>query len=212
MILERLHKYIIHKALSISAFEKSIGMSNASFGKSLKNKGTIGCDKLERIFTAYPDINIVWLLTGKGEMINPEIKDNQREETKEEFSGAANIKDSSIIARIYDIIAYSGLTVNEFSIKTGVSNGYFAKQRSVNGNIGSQIIEKIINIFPEISIEWLITGRGSMLQSLETESPKLDKRSESEDVIKLLLQELGQKNEEIGRLKERIDYLSQKNI
>lgn len=69
MILERLKEYIDSKGISVSAFEKSIGMSNASFGKSLKNKGAIGTDKLENILTVYPDLSPDWLLTGRGEML-----------------------------------------------------------------------------------------------------------------------------------------------
>lgn len=46
--LERIKQFIDCKGLSVSAFEKSVGMSNASFGKSLKNKGAIGTDKLEK--------------------------------------------------------------------------------------------------------------------------------------------------------------------
>lgn len=68
MILDRLKEYIDYKNINISAFEKSIGMSNASFGKSLKNKGAIGTDKLENILLKYTDINPVWLLTGQGDM------------------------------------------------------------------------------------------------------------------------------------------------
>lgn len=69
MVLERIKEYIDFKGISISFFEKSIGMSNASFGKSLKNKGAIGSDKLEIILNVYKDLNPVWLLTGEGEML-----------------------------------------------------------------------------------------------------------------------------------------------
>lgn len=69
MILERLKQFIDYKGVAVSAFEKSIGMSNASFGKSLKNKGTIGADKLGNILHAYPEINLHWLITGEGEML-----------------------------------------------------------------------------------------------------------------------------------------------
>lgn len=72
MILDRIKDYIDKKGISIAAFEKSIGMSNASFGKSLKNNGAIGTDKLENILKVYPDINPTWLLTGKGSMLTEE--------------------------------------------------------------------------------------------------------------------------------------------
>ncbi|HSW65217.1 MAG TPA: hypothetical protein VLH56_18195 [Dissulfurispiraceae bacterium] len=69
MILERIKEYIDYKGITIAAFERSMGMSNASFGKSLKTGGSIGSDKLENILIKYPEINSHWLLTGKGEML-----------------------------------------------------------------------------------------------------------------------------------------------
>lgn len=69
MILERLKEYIDYRGISVAAFERSIGMANASFGKSLKNKGAIGTDKLEKILSIYSEISPVWLMTGEGNML-----------------------------------------------------------------------------------------------------------------------------------------------
>lgn len=67
--MERIKQYIDYKSISVAAFEKSIGMSNASFGKCLKKGGAIGTDKLENILSVYPDISPNWLLTGNGTML-----------------------------------------------------------------------------------------------------------------------------------------------
>lgn len=69
MVLERIKEYIDYKGITISAFEKSIGMSNASFGKSLKSGKGIGSDKLEKILKVYTNISPSWLLTGEGTML-----------------------------------------------------------------------------------------------------------------------------------------------
>lgn len=69
MILKRIKQFIDYKGMAIAAFERSIGMANASFGKSLKNGGAIGSDKLEKILSVYPEISPIWLMTGKGNMI-----------------------------------------------------------------------------------------------------------------------------------------------
>lgn len=79
-MLKRLKEYIDFKGISVAAFEKSIGMSNASFGKSLKSGGTIGADKLENILLVYDDLNIEWAILGKGEMLKGQGKDPPGEE------------------------------------------------------------------------------------------------------------------------------------
>lgn len=100
MILERLKEYIDYRGISVAAFERSIGMANASFGKSLKNKGAIGTDKLEKILSTYPEISPAWLMTGEGDMLktkrtseppqaqeptNSEHKDNKNQPLAQEI-------------------------------------------------------------------------------------------------------------------------------
>lgn len=84
MILERIKQYIDSKGISIAAFERSVGMSNATFGKSLKNGGAIGTDKLEKILMTYPDISPNWLLWGEGEMLV--CTESKVEEIKEQHN------------------------------------------------------------------------------------------------------------------------------
>lgn len=78
MILDRIKEYIDKKGITIAAFERSIGMSNASFGKSLKGGKAIGTDKLENILRIYPDINPSWLLTGEGNMLRTESEKEEK--------------------------------------------------------------------------------------------------------------------------------------
>lgn len=71
-IVLRLKEYIDYKKINIATFEKSVGISNASFGKPAKTGGSIGTDKLEKILSVYTDISPEWLLTGKGAMLKRE--------------------------------------------------------------------------------------------------------------------------------------------
>lgn len=71
MIIERIKQYLDYRHISVSVFEKSVGMSNASFGKSLKNKGAIGTDKLENILNIYSELSPNWLISGEGPMLKP---------------------------------------------------------------------------------------------------------------------------------------------
>ena len=97
MILERLKQYIDFKGISVAAFERSIGMANASFGKSLKKQGAIGTDKLENILNIYPDISPLWLLKGEGNMISAnESAQPAQESTPTYLLNMINEKDTLI--------------------------------------------------------------------------------------------------------------------
>ena len=43
-----------------------------------KNNASIGSDVLESVILTYPELNIVWLLTGKGEMLNMSQANDER--------------------------------------------------------------------------------------------------------------------------------------
>lgn len=93
MILNRIKQFIDYKGIAVSAFEKSIGMSNASLGKSLKTGGTIGADKLGNILMSYPEINLYWLVTGEGEMLTPDqSRDSKPELAVEQKPQLSNVE------------------------------------------------------------------------------------------------------------------------
>lgn len=65
-ITERIIQYIDYKGISKYRFYKETGLSNGFLDKSV----SIGVDKCEIICNHYDDINIEWLVTGRGEMIS----------------------------------------------------------------------------------------------------------------------------------------------
>ncbi len=102
MIIQRLKEYIDAKGISISAFEKSIGMSNASFGKALKNNGAIGSDKLENILSVYSDINPEWLLTGHGPMLLTPQTSGDNKPNASLIHPSISSTEESIIYKMYE--------------------------------------------------------------------------------------------------------------
>lgn len=68
-VKERLIEFIKYKQLNNSEFGRSIGVSSAFVSSMVKS---IQPDKIQRITLAYPELNISWLLTGKGDMIKKE--------------------------------------------------------------------------------------------------------------------------------------------
>lgn len=65
------------------------------------------------------------------------------------------------IDRIKKYIDYKGISKYRFYKDTGLSNGFLDK----NENIGSDKCEIIIDSYPDLSLEWIITGRGDMLKN-----------------------------------------------
>ncbi len=68
-LIERLRNYLSYSHISAYAFEHSCGLSNGYLGKQLKGKGSVGSDILEKIKEIYPDLSLIWLVTGKGTML-----------------------------------------------------------------------------------------------------------------------------------------------
>ena len=71
-IRERLRKFIDYKGISRYKFYKDLGLSNGFLDK----EGNIGSDKCEKIIYQYPDLNIIWLITGEGDMLYTSTKNH----------------------------------------------------------------------------------------------------------------------------------------
>jgi hypothetical protein len=68
-IIDRLYQYLEFHAISAYAFEHRCQLSNGYLGKQFRGKGTMGSEVLLKIQEQFTDLNIHWLLTGKGRMI-----------------------------------------------------------------------------------------------------------------------------------------------
>lgn len=67
---DRLSYIINQKKISIREFERITGVGNAVISSAIRNNGYIGADKLIKISATFPDINMDWLLNGKGDAYN----------------------------------------------------------------------------------------------------------------------------------------------
>lgn len=93
----------------------------------------------------------------------------------------------------------------EFYKKTGLSNGFLDR----NDGISSDKIETIINIFSDLSIFWLITGKGEMIlnsseieqQIVEEPAPKYAKM---DLVAEYLIKRIKDLEKENAELKEKV--------
>lgn len=68
-IKERFKKFIAYKRLSQRRFQASIGVSSSYINGITDG---IGAEVLRKVSIEYPELNTDWLLTGNGEMLNPQ--------------------------------------------------------------------------------------------------------------------------------------------
>jgi hypothetical protein len=85
------------------------------------------------------------------------------------------------------------LTAYALERECAIANGYLKKQSRGKGTIGSDILEKIHNKYIDLTLLWLLTGKGSMLirsgrtstaQSMEEEETTY--HTSKEDMITVL--------------------------
>lgn len=69
-----------------------------------------------------------------------------------------------ISERLRHIIVYSGHTANSFSIEIGESPQRTNRILKNHNEPGINYLRSIIERYPEINIEWFITGKGTMLK------------------------------------------------
>lgn len=62
--------------------------------------------------------------------------------------------------RIIQYIDFKGISKYKFYQDTAFSNGFLDKE----GHIGSDKCERISYVYPDLSLEWLVTGKGVMLK------------------------------------------------
>lgn len=113
------------------------------------------------------------------------------------------------ISRFVQYLEYKGINDNQATIDCGLSNGLIGQARSGKSDLGPKTIEKILNVYQDLSKVWLLTGEGNML--LESENPATDKPMESTLVSylerkvndqEILIRELYQ---QIGMLEAKLD-------
>lgn len=125
------------------------------------------------------------------------------------------------IERVYKYIDFIGIKAIPFEKKIGLSNGYLGKQLVRKADLGEGVLMKIIENCPEISPEWLLTGKGEMLK--ESVKSRLNQNitgnsniqsgndtsitGDSSQQVKELQKQLKEKDKEIERLKTQVDKL-----
>ena len=103
------------------------------------------------------------------------------------------------IDRLIQFIDYAGLSARQFDLSIGAANGYTLRMKKNHASIGSDVIENIIRVYPQLNIIWLFTGKGQMINTKSgSELPEYDslpdsQKKEIERLIELKIKERQEK-------------------
>lgn len=118
------------------------------------------------------------------------------------------------IKRLKEFIRFKNLKEFEFENAAGLSASTISSATKNNGSFNFNNIRKILLSFPELSADWLVTGRGSMITdnpAAVASEPVQDYNTraepgETETEIKLLKELLQEKERMIKILLKQLNY------
>ena len=107
----------------------------------------------------------------------------------------------NFIERLLAFMADAGINDNQMTVAAGLSVGAIGKIKlGKSKGMNSANIEKILHTYPQLSGEWLMTGRGEMYRTEDSNGVEIKGNNELITIIR-------EQAEEIGQLKERIAQL-----
>jgi len=120
-----------------------------------------------------------------------------------------------VIDRLTTYLQSKGISAYSFERTCQVANGYLRKQEKGKGSIGSDILERIIREYADLSLPWLLNGTGDMLvekehqvQESQHKYTKDDQLSSLLERIRLLESSLADKEKIIAMLEKQLSGLS----
>lgn len=116
--------------------------------------------------------------------------------------GYINFIVNFMIDRIKEVIAYSGLSDRAFALKCGIKQNTLSRQLGGVSEVSASTINAILDNYQEVSAEWLLRGKGSMLLQKEETEPGMDKLKSIVYTIANLQDEINEKTMLTQRLLE----------
>ena len=117
-------------------------------------------------------------------------------------------------SRLIEFIASKGMSIRRFEIECGLPNAYVS---NIRNNITSRRLEVITAKFPDLNLQWLMTGEGSMSRSESAEGGGTDadiERRLSEmnmQLIRMMTEFVRQETKITERYRDCIDRLQEQN-
>lgn len=87
------------------------------------------------------------------------------------------------IDRLQAFFDYEGLNDNQITVSAGLSVGLINRTRKDRSGMNPGNLTKILNAYPQLSADWLLTGKGNMIKSEYDQQPHPAEKSAEEFTI-----------------------------
>lgn len=115
------------------------------------------------------------------------------------------------IDRLREYLDFKHIKPGNLDRSIGAGNGYIGKQIKARASIGSDILEKIFDVYPDLSPVWLLTGNGEMLiqppEKKQKTNKDLTEELPPEEQVKILKLEIELKEIEVSHLRKKVEIL-----
>lgn len=198
--ITRLLAYLQYKGIHPRDAEIYTGTAYNSLRKG--RSSDFGARSLSKFRIVFPDLNVQWVMTGRGNMI--------REGAPTEIRPLSTVR-----SRLKDIESLCVMSEREFERHCGLPQGFVIRSAD---NISDDAVERVCRKFPNIDRVWLKTGAGTMFvdnidisnSNNVSDVKKENNTNEHQHVLYTdIKQELQSAIQKIAHLNEMISVLNQ---
>lgn len=122
--------------------------------------------------------------------------------------------EKNLKSRLIEFIASKDMSIRRFEIECGLPNAYVS---NIRNNITSRRLEVITAKFPDLNLQWLMTGEGSMSRSESAEgngaNADIERRLSEMNMqlIRMMTEFVRQETKITERYRDCIDRLQEQN-
>ena len=154
----RLVLFLRNAHINANKLAKELGYSSSSkISRMLRSEGNPSFEFLKDLGLYYETLNLDWLVTGKGSMFmfNKDIE-NRSQNTSSE-------NDTSFPNRLEEFIFHQGISASELARNLDLpSSSAISRMLREEGNPSFEFLNRLGNRYENLSMDWMITGRGKM--------------------------------------------------
>ena len=118
-----------------------------------------------------------------------------------------------IVDRIKLFIESRNISLRSFDESVGMSKGYMSRQIKTKASVGGDVLERIIDKYPELNPIWLLKGEGEMLLESTKNTDYTKTNYEAPEAMAIALEKYLNHPKIITKINKLIEeYLEKNNI